>query len=117
MIDISIVSLWLAGLVSAFIIRELLSSDRYIRSLKERIRELQEQLREREKHYEQLLREAAIRNNMMLALWKAFVSGQLEKCYREGGKPRVLSDGVVICDVGEKSYTIAFAGGDEGAAR
>ena len=74
----------------------------------QRIKELREMLEEQRQHYEQLLRDAAVKNEMMRGLWSAFTSGGLEKCYRDGGRPKVLADGAVVCDRPDKPYVIAW---------
>ena len=90
------------------------------KQLRERIRQLEEKLREKERehreevehlrrHYEELLKEAAIKNTVMSALYHAWQRGELRKCYRDGGEVRILADGTVLCELPkkEKSYAIA----------
>ena len=86
--------------------------DEEIRRLRKENMDLREELRKREKelrqHYEALLRDAAIKNAMMLALWNAYKTGELGKCYEEGGYIKVLADGTAICwkSDEDKSYVI-----------
>ena len=109
-----IVALWVC---IAALLRNMFSrgKDEENKRLRKENRELREELRKREKelrqHYEQLLKEAAIKNAMMLALWNAYKTGELGKCYEEGGYIKVLADGTAICwklDE-EKSYVTAHS--------
>ena len=83
------------------------------RELERRIEELRREHREEiermRKHYEILLRDAAIKNTMMVALYNAWRSGLLKKCYSDGGELRVLSDGTCICELPEKEKSYAIS--------
>ena len=76
-----------------------------IKQLKREIKETEERLRA---HYEQLLKEASIKNTIMIALYEAWKEGKLAQCYRDGGDVKILADGTVLCDMGdpEKSYVV-----------
>ena len=93
------------------VIRSNFRDDR-IKELKKENMELKRQLREEaerlKQHYEQLLKDAAVRNTVMLALYNAWKNGSLSSCYREGGEPAVLADGTVLCKKArdEESYVI-----------
>jgi len=78
-------------------------SQRLLASLAEKERALKE-------HYEQLLRDSAIRNSMMVGLWNAYRSGEVVRCYKGGGSIRVLADGTVVCERGEESYAVRSDG-------
>ncbi len=86
---------------------------------RKRLKELRKEMNEREKklreHYEKLLRESAIRNSIMVALYNAWKEGKLGKCYRDGGEPTVLADGTLLCRMPEesKSYVIAIEEAEE----
>ena len=86
--------------------------------LEAKLEAIKKEMAEREKaireHYEQLLRDASIKNSMMVALWNAYKSGELARCYKSGGTVRVLADGTVICEKGEESYAI---GGERAGER
>jgi hypothetical protein len=71
-----------------------------------RIEELREELRAQREHYETVIRDLGIKSVMMQALWDAFSTGELQKCIKNGGNPRVLADGAVICDKQQDSYLI-----------
>ena len=83
----------------------LAACERENEKLRKELKEETERLRQ---YYETLLRDASIRNAMMVGLWEAYRRGDLEKCYRDAGKVRVLADGTVICDMvnPEESYTL-----------
>lgn len=78
--------------------------------LREERKRVKDELRDCRRHYETLLKEAGLRNVMALALWQAYKSGELTRCYDKGGRVRVLADGSVICwrDKPEQSYTITL---------
>ena len=103
----------LVGAILAFF-KILFSSECSYDKYKERIRELEKRVSDTREYYEQLLRETTIRNDMMRGLWEAWSSGELKRCILDGGSARVLSDGVVVCDMGreDKSYAIVGGGGD-----
>jgi len=86
------------------------SSTEELRKCREEVLALRREVSEREEsvrqHYEQLLKDAAVRNSMMVGLWNAYRSGELSKCYRLGGEVRILADGVVVCERGEESYAV-----------
>ena len=84
-------------------VEELERCRRELDAIKKEMAERERAIRE---HYEQLLRDASIRNSMMVALWNAYRSGELARCYKSGGTVRVLADGTVICEKGEESYAI-----------
>jgi len=97
---------WLGLLGSLVLLKLLLQRPCDYSQYENRIRELKEQLREQKEHYEMIIRDIGIKSVMMQALWDAFTAGELQKCIREGGSPRVLADGAVICDKGSQSYLI-----------
>ena len=78
-------------------------------SYKQRIEELKEQLRETREHYEQLLRDAAVKSEMMRSLWAAWRSGKLAECYTKNGEARVLADGTVLCEMPDKSKSYVIS--------
>ena len=86
------------------------SSTEELRKCREEVLALRREVSEKEssirQHYEQLLRDSAIRNSMMVGLWNAYRSGELSRCYESGGKVRVLADGVVVCERGEESFAV-----------
>lgn len=94
----------LAGLTAALLLKALLARpcDYY----EQRIRELKETLKEQRERYENLLKDAAVKNVVMTSLHNAWRSGELKKCYQENGEVRVLMDGTVLCEKGEQSYAI-----------
>jgi hypothetical protein len=75
-------------------------------SYERRIEELKETLEAERKHYEAIIRDLGIKSVMMQALWDAYSSGELARCIQDGGNPRVLADGGVVCDKGAQSYLI-----------
>ena len=79
-----------------------------VKALKEKIKELKEELKRQKQHYEELLKEAAIKNAMMVSLWNAWKSGKLKECYNNGGSVRILADGSIMCrkEKEEESYVI-----------
>ena len=97
-------------LVAVYLARGLGSPDEELRKCREESQRLLASLAEKERalkeHYEQLLRDSAIRNSMMVGLWNAYRSGELARCYRAGGSIRVLADGTVVCERGEESYAV-----------
>ena len=90
------------------------SSTEELRKCREEVLALRREVSEKEssirQHYEQLLRDSAIRNSMMVGLWNAYRSGELSRCYRLGGEVRILVDGVVVCEKGEESYAVKAGG-------
>ena len=74
--------------------------------------ELREQLKEEterlKQHYEQLLKDAAVKNTIMSALYNAWKNGSLSECYKSNGEPTILADGTMLCRKGrdEDSYVI-----------
>jgi len=112
---VGLVSLALALIVVAVAHRLVLSpSEEELRRCREEVSALRREASEREatirQHYEQLLRDSAIRNSMMVGLWNAYRSGELSRCYRLGGEVRILVDGVVVCEKGEESYAVKAGG-------
>ena len=103
--------LFFMGIIALFVIiivflRDLLKPKCNYEYYRQQIRELKEHMARERNYYKQLLKDTAVKNDMMRGLWSAYRSGDLSKCYEEQGKPRVLSDGTVICEAGEKSYAI-----------
>jgi len=75
--------------------------------------ELLERERERlRQHYESLLRDAVVRNEIALALYDAWRSGRLRECYAGGGDVRVLADGTVVCELPERERSYAIPRGE-----
>lgn len=110
-----IVLLWLAIIALARIAFRRSNYEERINELRRQLREerkhIREELRECRRHYEGLLKEAGLKNVMALALWNAYKSGELAKCYEKRGTLRVLADGSVICwrESPERSYAIPVA--------
>jgi len=114
-LDILLLTATVALVVSiAYMIKEMLSrsKEEELERLRRENRELKRELRETEErlkhYYEGLLRDAAVKNAMMVGLWNAYKSGELSKCYEGGGFIKVLADGSVICykKSEEESYVI-----------
>ena len=107
-----VVLLWLGIIALARLAFRRSNCEERIRELREQLREerrrVREELMDCRRHYEELLKEAGLRNVMALALWNAYKSGELARCYEKHGTLRVLADGSVICWLGEaeRSYTI-----------
>ena len=108
----SIIGIWTA--IISLLYNTFMGKNQVVERLKDENRELRKRLREEvesvKQHYEQLLKDAAVRNLMMSGLWTAYTSGGLQRCFRDNGNPKVLADGTVICDKGEGSYTITGGG-------
>jgi len=108
---VGLVGVALALIVVAVAQRLLLSpGEEDLRRCREELATLRREVNEREtsvrQHYEQLLRDSAIKNSMMVGLWNAYRSGELSRCYEGGGRVRVLADGTVVCEKGEESYAV-----------
>jgi len=113
------VTLFLAVLASIVIIRILFfeHSDKEKELLKQRIKELEEQIELQRKHYELLLKDAAVKNTVMVSLYNAWRNGELRKCYSKGGEIRVLFDGTIICEMPDKEKSYAIRGEENGASK
>ena len=105
----AVIIMWVAliiGLKDSF-----MRNDR-LKELQAENKELRKRLRDEAdritKHYELLLKDAAIKNALMTALYDAWNSGKLKECYSGGGEVRILADGTLICSKAklEESYTI-----------
>lgn len=92
--------------------RRIIELERENAQLRKRLKDEIEDLRN---HYEQLLRDAAIKNALMTALYNAWRRGELRKCYAKGGDVRILADGTILCSRErlEESYTIEEDGEDD----
>jgi len=105
-----LVAVALALIVVAVAQRLSCPGEEELRRCREELATLRREVNEREtsvrQHYEQLLRDSAIRNSMMVGLWNAYRSGELPRCYEGGGRVRVLADGTVVCERGEESYAV-----------
>lgn len=82
--------------------------ERLRRENRELRRECREEIERLKRHYETLLKDAAIRNVMMRGLWEAYRSGELTRCYEEGGYIKVLADGTVVCYKAEEEESYAI---------
>lgn len=93
------------------------SKEEELERLRKENRELRREVREREEHlkkyYEQLLKEAAIKNVMMRGLWEAYRSGEISRCYKDGGEVKVLADGTVICFKAKEEESYSIEGKEE----
>jgi len=106
--------LWVVALITIVIFKEVFSSktckeyNEKIEELKEKVKEAEEALAKQRQYYETLLKDAAVKNTMMVALYNAWKKGELKKCYSEGGEVRILADGTLLCHKKEieESYTI-----------
>ncbi|RLG75699.1 MAG: hypothetical protein DRO12_05175 [Thermoprotei archaeon] len=102
-----------------YMLRSMLSRSREeeIEKLRRENRELKHMLKETEErlklHYEQLLKEAAIKNVMMRGLWEAYRSGEISRCYKDGGEVKVLADGTVICFKAKEEESYSIEGKEE----
>ncbi len=89
-------------------LKELFSSND-CKAWEQRVGELKDMLEKQRRHYELLLKDAAVKNSMMRGLWNAFRQGKLRDCYSDGGEIRVLADGYVICEKQEKPARVEEA--------
>jgi len=123
------VVLWIAGIFTVAVLASLIPSkskceektqelNRRIEELKEKLKEVEEDKERIRQHYEMLLKEAAIKNTIMIALYNAWKDGKLKECYSGGGEVRILADGTLLChkEKIEESYTIGVEEVEEGAA-
>jgi len=98
----------------SFITRIEKPRDEDLEKCRDELSRVRSEINEREesirRYYEHLLRDSAIRNSMMVGLWNAFKNGELSRCYGDGGKVRLLADGTVICEKGERSYAVKGEG-------
>ena len=108
-----IIMIWFSVLGSIVLLNSM-RQDNEAKELRQRIKDLREQLEFEKKRCDELLRDAAIKNAIMTALYAAWRKGELEECYRRGGRFRVLADGTPICELPErdKSYSIRVDEGD-----
>lgn len=111
-----------AWIAAAALLRSILSRDE-VEALKRENRELRNRLKEEvesiRRHYEMLLKDAAVKNAIMSALYNAWKSGELKKCYSEGGEVRILADSTVLCSKEsiDESYAINIGNNEEDMSR
>jgi len=106
--------IWLVTLVTLVAVKEVFLSKpceemkEKIEELKERVKEAEEALAKQRQYYETLLKEAAVKNTVMIALYNAWKKGELKECYESGGEVKILADGTLLCSKEkiENSYTI-----------
>jgi len=106
--------IWVIGLITIVITKEVFlqktckKHEERIEELKQELNEAKEALDKQRQHYETLLKDAAVKNAVMIALYNAWKKGELKKCYSEGGEVRILADGTLLCHKNEieESYTI-----------
>jgi len=73
---------------------------------KERVHELEKQLELQKEHYEQLLKDAAIKNTIMTSLYNAWTSGKLQKAIKEGYEIEILADGTIVISKGDEKWNL-----------
>jgi len=106
--------IWLVTLVTLVAVKEVFLS-KPCEEMKEKIEELkqarkdaEEALTKQRQYYETLLKEAAVKNTVMIALYNAWKGGKLRECYSSGGEVKILADGTLLCQKEkiEDSYAI-----------
>ena len=106
----SIVGIWTA--IISLLYNTFARKNVLLERLKEENIELKKQLKSEcdrlKQYYEQLLKDAAVKNTIMSALYNAWKNGSLSECYKSNGTLTILADGTLMCRKSrdEDSYVI-----------
>lgn len=106
----SILGIWTA--IISLLYNTFARKNVLLEQLKEENNELRKQMKNEcdrlKQYYEQLLKDAAVKNTIMSALYNAWKNGSLSECYKSDGMPTILADGTMLCRKGkdEESYVI-----------
>ena len=88
------------------VVKDLKSKD-VVAYWKNRAKELEEEIERIKDHYENMLKDVAIKNVMMKSLYDAWRSGKLQKAIKEGYEVELLADGTIILTKGEERWSLS----------